>query len=297
MNELLRRLQYLLHRRRFDRELANDLEFHREMAESAGRAAGPPAAASRTGARRVGLDLDRPLCAGSALRGPHAAQVAWLHAGGGADAGYRHRRQRGRLRLLRPDGLAALKCSRSSHAAAIPSPRAPELCVRHALSGNGVLSRARHAPCRPCWLSIPPAWLSKARTSKWRPASSPPISSANWAPRRGSADCSIPRGTRPRMRIPVVVLDEGFWQRHFGADASVIGRTIRLNGKPATIVGVAPRDFSGLRLNESASVPAHHPTTLFSTRQPTADRFHRSAACGCGAGCGRGWHPKRPKKN
>src|SRR5262245_54355685 len=37
MGELLRSLQYLLHRRRFDRELADDLEFHREMAERAGR--------------------------------------------------------------------------------------------------------------------------------------------------------------------------------------------------------------------------------------------------------------------
>src|SRR5512143_3424091 len=32
MKTLLRRLHYLLHRRRFDQELAHDLEFHREMA-------------------------------------------------------------------------------------------------------------------------------------------------------------------------------------------------------------------------------------------------------------------------
>src|ERR1700683_810052 len=37
MNQLFRRLRYLLHRRRSDRELANDLEFHREMAEGAGQ--------------------------------------------------------------------------------------------------------------------------------------------------------------------------------------------------------------------------------------------------------------------
>ena len=29
MSEFFRRLQYLFHRRRFDQELANDLEFHR----------------------------------------------------------------------------------------------------------------------------------------------------------------------------------------------------------------------------------------------------------------------------
>ena len=35
MNHLLRRLRYLLNRRRFDQELRNDLEFHREMAARA----------------------------------------------------------------------------------------------------------------------------------------------------------------------------------------------------------------------------------------------------------------------
>src|ERR1700723_1072954 len=37
MNELFRRLRYLLNRRRFDRELADDMAFHREMAEREGR--------------------------------------------------------------------------------------------------------------------------------------------------------------------------------------------------------------------------------------------------------------------
>ena len=36
MNEFFRRLQYLMNRRRFDRELAGDMEFHREMAAREG---------------------------------------------------------------------------------------------------------------------------------------------------------------------------------------------------------------------------------------------------------------------
>src|SRR5581483_1570518 len=36
MNEFFRRLRYLLNRRRFDRELADDMEFHREMAAREG---------------------------------------------------------------------------------------------------------------------------------------------------------------------------------------------------------------------------------------------------------------------
>ena len=48
---------------------------------------------------------------------------------------------------------------------------------------------------------------------------------------------------------PVVVLSYGFWQRHFGADPSVIGKIIRINDKPATVIGVAPREFSGLSMD------------------------------------------------
>ena len=37
MGEIFRRIKYLINRRRLDAELANDMEFHREMAARAGR--------------------------------------------------------------------------------------------------------------------------------------------------------------------------------------------------------------------------------------------------------------------
>src|SRR3984957_16775749 len=37
MGEIFRRIHYLINRRRFDVELENDMEFHREMAAKAGR--------------------------------------------------------------------------------------------------------------------------------------------------------------------------------------------------------------------------------------------------------------------
>src|SRR5262249_54585650 len=39
-----------------------------------------------------------------------------------------------------------------------------------------------------------------------------------------------------------VVLSEGFWRTRFGADPTVVGRQIRLDGSPFTIVGVMPRE-------------------------------------------------------
>ncbi|MBZ5496079.1 MAG: ABC transporter permease [Acidobacteriia bacterium] len=44
---------------------------------------------------------------------------------------------------------------------------------------------------------------------------------------------------------PVAVISDGLWQRRFGADRAVIGRTVLLNARPYTIIGVAPRGFYG----------------------------------------------------
>ena len=42
----------------------------------------------------------------------------------------------------------------------------------------------------------------------------------------------------------LMVISHRLWQRRFGSDAAVIGRAITANGRPFTIVGVMPPDFS-----------------------------------------------------
>jgi hypothetical protein len=42
---------------------------------------------------------------------------------------------------------------------------------------------------------------------------------------------------------PVAVISDGLWHRSYGADANVIGRTVRLDNDPYTIVGVLPPAF------------------------------------------------------
>jgi macrolide transport system ATP-binding/permease protein len=45
---------------------------------------------------------------------------------------------------------------------------------------------------------------------------------------------------------PEVVVSERFWRTQLGADPQAIGRMLRLNGRPATIVGIGPRGFLGI---------------------------------------------------
>src|SRR5262245_60789713 len=44
---------------------------------------------------------------------------------------------------------------------------------------------------------------------------------------------------------PVVVISHRLWQRRFAADPTLIGKTIRLNKRDFTVIGVAPKGFSG----------------------------------------------------
>lgn len=57
----------------------------------------------------------------------------------------------------------------------------------------------------------------------------------------------------------VVVLSHGLWQRRFGGSPEVVGRTVTLDNKPCTVVGVMPRGFDF----PSPSVEAWMPVAYF----------------------------------
>jgi predicted permease len=58
-------------------------------------------------------------------------------------------------------------------------------------------------------------------------------------------------GAGPRGAA-VVVLSDAFWREHFRADPAVIDRVLTINGRPFTIVGVAPRGFTGVAYADNA---------------------------------------------
>ncbi len=71
----------------------------------------------------------------------------------------------------------------------------------------------------------------------------------------------------------VVVMSEGLWRTRFGADPSLIGREIRLNGQPFTVIGVVPDD---VQLQRPARIWSLLPEVPDALRAVAASRGARS---------------------
>ncbi len=74
---------------------------------------------------------------------------------------------------------------------------------------------------------------------------------------------ALGRGFRPGEGADgaghVIVISYPYWQQHLAGDPNVLGRTLVLDGKPTTVVGVMPRGFEML---EMGGVQAFRPTDL-----------------------------------
>ncbi len=58
----------------------------------------------------------------------------------------------------------------------------------------------------------------------------------------------LPDEDRAPGQKPVCVLNYNFWKRRFQGDPKIVGRTIKINDHPLTVVGVAPHGFIGTQL-------------------------------------------------
>jgi putative ABC transport system permease protein len=74
-----------------------------------------------------------------------------------------------------------------------------------------------------------------------------------------------------RAATAVVVVSHGFWERSLGSDPAAVGRTLTLNRQPFTVVGVAPRGFTGTLLGGAPSLWV--PMSMHDVAQPGFDWY------------------------
>ena len=65
----------------------------------------------------------------------------------------------------------------------------------------------------------------------------------------------LPEEDEVPQRNAVIILSDGLWKRRFGADPAIVGRTVQLDGRTWSIVGVMPAWFRGITDQAEAWVP------------------------------------------
>ena len=55
----------------------------------------------------------------------------------------------------------------------------------------------------------------------------------------------LPEEDEPGLAEAVAMLSHEVWRQRYGADPAVIGQTVKINGRPVTIVGIGPEKFKG----------------------------------------------------
>ncbi len=250
MYELLRRFRYLLHRRRFDQELANEMEFHREMASQHGGTQFGNTLRLREQSRDAwgwtwleSLSQDVRYAARQLRKSPGftAAAVLMLAIGIGVNvAAFTFFN----LIVLHPlpvkDPGTLLRFKRrapTSYAYQMPYPEmaffgryARTLSAVIALSDSKVVIERESKPLTAHFVTT--NYFSELGTHAALGRLLDPL-------RDGAKDAE-----------PVAVLSQACWRTHFGASPAIVGQRIRLNNRPATVIGVAPGDFSGLSMED-----------------------------------------------
>src|ERR1035437_5793212 len=77
-----------------------------------------------------------------------------------------------------------------------------------------------------------------------------------------------PQDDTPAGQNFVVVLNHAFWSSQLGSDPAIIGKTIVVNGKSMTVIGVAPKGFDGTTLGVSPKLFV--PISMRAVMQPSS---------------------------
>jgi predicted permease len=88
-----------------------------------------------------------------------------------------------------------------------------------------------------------------------------------------------PEENRAPGQNPVVVLSYPFWQRQFGGDPNIIGKTLRLNTKLIVVIGVTAPDFIGLGLQKGGVKDAWLPLMMRSEVSPQDQNWVEKRDC------------------
>ena len=93
------------------------------------------------------------------------------------------------------------------------------------------------------FLQLQASWddNGEARSLNATRASASFFSTMRVQPVRGRGFTASEEGPSP---APVVVISHGLWTSSFGADPSIVGRAISINGAPHTVIGVMPAGFA-----------------------------------------------------
>ncbi len=81
---------------------------------------------------------------------------------------------------------------------------------------------------------------------------------------------------------PVMVISHGLWQRYFGGDPNIVGKTVQLNRGMFTVIGIAPPEFQGtmsaLRCDFWAPLMMHEEVAHFGSLDNRRDRWLHTQA-------------------
>ncbi len=248
MNEIFRRLQYLVNRGRRERELADEMEFHREMAAREGNGGFGNTLRLREEAREAWgwtwidrLMQDLRFAARQLRKTPGftLAAVLMLAIGIGINVaafGFFNLVYFKPLPVREPGSLLRFhRLAHQNYSSDLPYP-AMEFYREHTKTLSAVMA-----------MDVGQLMMDGAgeplRTH---------FVTANFFSELG-AGARLGRLFDPgreagREAAPVAVLGHEFWKRQFGGDMDVTGRTIRLGGKQVQVIGVAARDFCGFTM-------------------------------------------------